>query len=140
MSSKKGFTLLEVLIVVIIIGILASLALPNYITSLEKARSGEAVTNVGSIKNAIDRYWYENGNIQTAAGATITTANLDVTITSTLYAYVITDDETDADTLVYTITATRNVGATAYTVTWIQESATEGHLYRSLNLGGPVAP
>ncbi|NQT75968.1 MAG: prepilin-type N-terminal cleavage/methylation domain-containing protein, partial [Candidatus Omnitrophica bacterium] len=68
--SKKGFTLLEVLIVVIIIGILASIAMPQYISTIEKARSGEAVANIGSLRTSLDRYWYQNAGATTAGATT----------------------------------------------------------------------
>ena len=55
---KKGFTLLELLIVVIIIGILASIAIPQYTKTLLKARTAEAMTNLGVLRGAMDRYWY----------------------------------------------------------------------------------
>lgn len=134
---KKGFTLLEVLIVVIIIGILAAIALPQYTTTLEKSKSAEAATNVGSIRAALDRYWYQNGAITTTIG------NLDIddpnSVTNKLYTYTVTDDGTSATTRIYTVTATRTVGATTYTVQWKQDSNTSGKLLRSANLGGPTS-
>ena len=54
---KKGFTLIELLVVVLIIGILSSIALPQYTVAVEKARSAEALTMIGSIKKAVDVYW-----------------------------------------------------------------------------------
>ena len=135
--SKKGFTLLEVLIVVIIIGILAAIALPQYMTSIEKARSGEAANNIGSLRTAIDRYWYQNGSITTNID------NLDIdnpnSITNKLYAYTITDDGTTATTRAYTVTATRVTGGTTYTVQWVQTNNITGKLLRSANLGGPTS-
>ena len=136
---RKGFTLVEVLIVVIIIGILASIAVPQYMTSIEKARSGEAAVNIGSVRTSVDRYWYQNASI------TSNFAYLDVDnpndITNKLYTYTLTDDGTDASTRAYTITATRtSAGGTVYTVEWVQTNNIAGQLYRSANLGGPVKP
>lgn len=56
LSSRKGFTLLELLMVVIIIAILASIALPQYIRASEKARASEALQLLGSIRSAQVRY------------------------------------------------------------------------------------
>ena len=50
--QNRGFTLLEVLMVVIIIGILATLAIPQYTKTVEKARASEAYSNLGSIRKA----------------------------------------------------------------------------------------
>ncbi|OIO32835.1 MAG: hypothetical protein AUJ70_04710 [Candidatus Omnitrophica bacterium CG1_02_40_15] len=134
---KRGFTLLEVLIVVIIIGILAAIALPQYVTTLEKSKSAEAATNVGSIRSALDRYWYQNGAITT------TISNLDIdnpnSVTNKLYTYTITDGGTTSTTRIYTVTATRTAGGNTYTVQWKQDSNVSGKLLRSANLGGPTS-
>ena len=53
---KVGFTLLELLMVVVIIAILASIALPQYIRAAEKARATEALTALGAIRQAEFRY------------------------------------------------------------------------------------
>ena len=134
---KRGFTLLEMLIVVIIIGILASIAMPQYFRTLEKSRSAEAVTNTGAIRMALDRYWYQESAVTTDLDL------LDIDnpndITNKLYTYAITDDGTDASTRKYTVTATRTVGATTYWVKWIQTDNDTGKITRSANLGGPTS-
>lgn len=55
-SSDRGFTLIELLVVITIIGILASIALPNYIKAKDKAREAEVKSNCHTIQIALERY------------------------------------------------------------------------------------
>jgi type IV pilus assembly protein PilA len=49
LRSKKGFTLIELMIVVAIIGILAAIAIPNFLKFQAKSKMSEAKTNLGAI-------------------------------------------------------------------------------------------
>ena len=64
-NNKKyhcsGFTLIEMLVVVLIIGILAAVALPQYRKSVEKAKVAEALINISAIEGAMQRYILSNG-------------------------------------------------------------------------------
>jgi len=56
---KKGFTLLELIVVIIIIGILATLGFAQYSKTLEKGRSAEAKEILGNLRSAEEAYYQE---------------------------------------------------------------------------------
>ena len=54
-DMRKGFALIELLVVVLIMGILASVAMPQYFKSVEKSRSAEAIEVLSAIVDAEER-------------------------------------------------------------------------------------
>jgi prepilin-type N-terminal cleavage/methylation domain-containing protein len=60
MRNKKGFTLIELMIVVAIIGILAAIALPNFLKFQAKSKQSEAKTNLKAAFTAETSYFGEN--------------------------------------------------------------------------------
>jgi len=60
LRGKKGFTLIELMIVVAIIGILAAIAIPNFLKFQAKSKQSEAKTNLKGIYTAETSYFGEN--------------------------------------------------------------------------------
>ena len=60
MQKVKGFTLIEVMIVVAIIGILASIAYPSYIDYITKSGRSEGVAAVMRVANLQEQYYLDN--------------------------------------------------------------------------------
>lgn len=80
--STKGFTLLEVLIVIVILAVLAGLAVPVYTAQLEKSRAQEAIQMLEAIRGGMLRYFasfgtYVGAVVRTNGGAVVA-ANIDV--------------------------------------------------------------
>jgi type IV pilus assembly protein PilA len=70
MKNKKGFTLIELMIVVAIIGILAAIAIPDFLKFQARAKQSEAKTNLGAIFTSQTAYF---GEQSTYAGGIVTT-------------------------------------------------------------------
>ncbi|MBF0521843.1 MAG: prepilin-type N-terminal cleavage/methylation domain-containing protein [Candidatus Omnitrophica bacterium] len=105
--NKKGFTLLEIIIVIIIIGVLAALALPRFFKTVEFSRSTEALIALSSLRQSVER-------CSLSAAASTSTActnlsNLDVVDPATSggahFSYAISSADSAGQ---ITVEATRN--------------------------------
>src|SRR6187431_1313600 len=67
-SRKSGFTLVEIMIVVAIIGLLAAIAIPNFIKARTTSQQNACINNLRHIDGAIQQWALEN---KKAAGATV---------------------------------------------------------------------
>ncbi len=68
-NSKKGFTLIELMIVVAIIGILAAIAIPNFLRFQLKSKTSESKVNLAAIRTAEESYLAEFGVYVAAAAS-----------------------------------------------------------------------
>ena len=66
-GNRKGFTLVEILIVVVILGILAAIVIPQFTSATEEARSGNLSAQIKSIQNQIELFKAKTGAYPTLA-------------------------------------------------------------------------
>ena len=65
-KNKRGFTLIELVIVIAILGILALYAVPKYQGLIEEARSSEARAQLGTVRSAMGIYYAKNHGVYPA--------------------------------------------------------------------------
>lgn len=61
MNNQRGFSLIEIMVVVVILGILASIVVPKIISRPDEARVVKAKQDVLAVQNALDLYKLDNG-------------------------------------------------------------------------------
>jgi len=65
-SNKRGLTLIELLIVVVIIGILAAISIPKFQNTKGKANAASLKSDLRNLTTAQEAYFYDNGTYATA--------------------------------------------------------------------------
>jgi general secretion pathway protein G len=62
MKLKKGFTLVEMIVVITLMALILSITLPNYLNSIETNKEVVLKQNLSSLRLSIDQYYSDNGN------------------------------------------------------------------------------
>jgi type IV pilus assembly protein PilE len=123
---KQAFTLIELMIVVVIIGILASIALPNFTKMVEKAKAEQAATYLRVIRTGEKIYWANNSTYIRCDNAAEIKANLNAEVTTENYAFKVAAGTGPGEDISnsFLATATRNADST--TITLNQDGAWGG--------------
>lgn len=94
-GTNKGFTLVELLIVIAILGVLAAVGYPAYSSSVQKGNRADGIDSLVALAGRMEEYYLNN---DTYAGATVASS----TSSDGLYTLAISA----ADAFTYTLTAT----------------------------------
>ena len=129
-KAQAGFTLIELMIVVAIIGILAAVAIPAYSDYTVKAKVANALSAAGSLKTAVALCAQEAGDVVNYTTATAAanipafTPTKEVTagVVNASGVIVLTLADIGKDTSTRTITMTPTLGATS--MTWVNTTTT----------------
>lgn len=105
-KNTRGFSLLELMITVAIVGILASIAYPSYQESVAKSRRNEASNALFTAAQALERYYSANGRYTTTAGGSTLPAVFPTKVPENGTAYY-TIASTAASANAFTLQATR---------------------------------
>ena len=105
LKKQEGFTLLELLIVIVIIGILALLIVPNVLSAPKKSRDTKRKTDLRAVKQSLEEYYVDNSVYPATLNDLVTAGNMQSVPT----------DPKNVSPYVYTYTAANS--NTTYTLT-----------------------
>lgn len=121
---KKGFTLLELLIVIIVIGILATIAIPQYLKTIERGYEGKAKHSMALLAQGEKMYRTENDAYTAFGNGDAHSALSDFISLADVDADADWEYEVTADVNTFLVTATRTAGPNVDETITLTESGT----------------
>ena len=112
-ESRKGFTLVELAVVIVIIGVLAAFGVPQFLKSVERSKAAEAFNYLSAVRSAQERYLAKEG----AYADNSTSTNLDINQVPPKYftvGSVLADHVANSGTPSWELTLTRNTATSSY--------------------------
>jgi type IV pilus assembly protein PilE len=113
MKRNKGFTLIELMIVVVVIAILAAIAMPLYSDYVRRGRIADATANLSGLRVRMEQYFQDNRTYVNAAGD----CGVDVTTTpGPNFTYTCAAEELPVQLFTITATGAGSMNGFIYTI------------------------
>jgi len=115
---RKGFTLVELAVVIVIIGVLAAFGVPRFLKSVERTKASEAFAYLSAVRAAQERYVAKEGRYAGTIG------DLDIVQSSLKYFKDVAGQPVTTTTA---ITETHGSGSPTWTLTLLRDGATSSY-------------
>jgi MSHA pilin protein MshA len=117
-KNQKGFTLIEIIAVLVILGILAAAAVPKYISLQDEARRSAAYAAIAEVKARANQY-YALRTLETGTAPTTASIIASVTTTPDVGGDFNVSAAADASGILITVNSVKGVTVTNAVGTWI---------------------
>jgi len=132
-KTRKGFTLVELAVVIVIIGVLAAFGVPRFLKSVERSKAAEAFSYLSAVRSSQERYLAQYGEYSSDVN------NLDIQYPSPAYFSV---GPVTATQNTWTLTLTRtgaSAGYGSYTVIFTDQGYSTASGIQTLSEINPIS-
>lgn len=91
LKNERGFTLIELMVVVVILGILAAIAVPQFMGKTDEAKISATMTTMQGVQSTINLYYVENGKYPKAVVGATDPENIDQVLQKANIAWPVKD-------------------------------------------------